>query len=364
MNTETKPSVFKAVFFSLITLIAFYLLTEIIGLILVFIFSILLSIPIISNLILLLFEMRGDGPNTFILCTYLAIGYFCTISALDRIVKSVSTRKLTIKLLGIYLVVLNVVFLIANIVIDGAWGMNIGFIITGFVFMCKSTKYIVAPPPPRAPSVSDSKQGEGSFLMEAANGMAVQMPESNLDSWMEAQKHSNKEKSLVDLFSFHLKRCCAILQKAHDSYTCEDEYDLYAIAYVVSDYAVAAAGKNRNETSDTILDFLFDELETRYPDKLLLEFRDRVDFYGSVVRGIPLHAHCLPGVDLSDANPIICCAIAFCDCLLNPAYIDDYSDYCPPSFGARETFYIASDVMEPLNHELGSLFKDIYTCAL
>lgn len=364
MHTETKPSVFKAVFFSLITLIAFYLLTEIIGLILVFIFSILLSIPIISNLIALLFEVRGDGPNTFIQYAYLAIGYFCTISVLDRIVKSVSTRKLTIKLLGIYLIVLNVVFLIANIVIDGAWGMNIGFIITGFVFMCKSTKYIVAPPPPRAPSVSNSNQVEGSFLMEAADGMAVQVPKSDLDAWMETQKHSKKEKSLVDLFSFHLNKCCAILREADDSYTSEDEYDLYAIAYVVSDYAVAAANKDRNKSSDTILDFLFDELETHYPDKLLLEFRDRVDFYGSVVRGIPLHAHCLPGADLSDANPITCCAIAFCDCLLNPMYIDDYSDYCPPAFGALETFSIATDVMEPLNNELGSLFKDIYTCAL
>lgn len=186
-------------------------------------------------------------------------------------------------------------------------------------------------------------------------------------NWLDQIKHkldSKRETALVDRFSFHLNRCCDIIRKADDICTSEDEYDLYAIAYVVSDYAVAAAGKNRNKSSGAILDFLLDELETRYPDKLLLEFRDRIDFYSSVIRGIPLHAHCLPGVDLSDANPITCCAIAFCDCLLNPAYIDDYSDYCPPAFGALETLYIATDVMEPLNHELGSLFKDIYSCAL
>ena len=186
----------------------------------------------------------------------------------------------------------------------------------------------------------------------------------NFLNWIQAKLDDKKEKTLVDRFSFHLNKCRDIVRKADDSYTCEDEYDLYAIAYVVSDYAVAVAGKNREKTSDTILDFLLDELETRYPDKSLIEFRDRIDFYSSVVRGIPLHAHCLPGVDLSDANHITCCAIAFCDCLVNPMYIDDYSDSSPPLFNALEIFHISTEVMLPLNQELAALHNDIYTYAL
>lgn len=186
----------------------------------------------------------------------------------------------------------------------------------------------------------------------------------NLLNWLKGKLDAKKERTLVDRFSFHLNRCCGILREADDFCTSEDEYDLYAIAYVVSDFAVAVAGKYREKTSDIILDFLLDELENRYPEKSLIEFRDRIDFYSSVIRGIPLHAHCLPGVDLSDANPITCCAIAFCDCLVNPMYIDDYNDYYPPLFDALEIFHISSEVMLPLNQELAALHNDIYTYAL
>lgn len=169
------------------------------------------------------------------------------------------------------------------------------------------------------------------------------------------------ENTLTNRFSFHLIKCCDILRQADHGYTHDDEYDLYAVAYVVSDFAVSVAGKNRERATKAILDFLIGKLAIHYPSKTLSDFRSRIDFYGNVVRGTPLHAHCLPGVDLSDANPISCCAIAFCDCLMNPMYISDYSDYWPPAFDAFEALGVATNIFSPLNSELAALYNDIYT---
>lgn len=199
MKTDTKPSVVKALFISLLALIIFYLLTQIIGMILILICAILRAIPIIGDLIHIFFEKRGDGPEIAIPYIYLVFSYHLSISMLDHIVKSIPTRKLTVKLLGIYLIVLNSVFLFMNIVGDGAWGVNIGFIITGIVLLSKSGKYVSVPTPPISSSVTKTGQSETVYYMEAANGMTVRVPESKLEAWQAEQDRIRNDPSASEL---------------------------------------------------------------------------------------------------------------------------------------------------------------------
>lgn len=199
MKTDTKPSVIKALFFSLLALIVFYLLTQIIGMILILIYALLRVIPIVGDLIHIFFEKRGDGPEIAIPYIYLVFSYHLSISMLDRIVKSIPTRRLTVKLLGIYLIVLNFVFLFMNIVGDGAWGVNIGFIITGIVFMNKSGKYASVPTSPSASSVAKTGQSENVYYMEAANGMTVRVPESKLEAWQAEQERIRNDPKSSEL---------------------------------------------------------------------------------------------------------------------------------------------------------------------
>lgn len=208
MSTSKQPSIIKSLFFSFLALIVFYLLTQIIGIILILLYAFLRVIPLIGDLLGFFFEARGDGPEIAIPYLYLVTSYFLCISMLERIVKSVPTRKLTIKLLGIYLIVLNLLFLLLNILGDGAWGINIGCIIAGIAFIVKSGKYVSTPTPPRSSPTPDAKQEETVYYMEAANGMTVRVPESKLEVWQAEQdrirnnpdtaKLTEKEQMLVD----------------------------------------------------------------------------------------------------------------------------------------------------------------------
>ena len=173
----------------------------------------------------------------------------------------------------------------------------------------------------------------------------------------------NTENLLVSLFDYRLQRCCSILKHPGSSYAPEHEYDLHIVACVISDFAIAMSGKDRARFANDILGLIYDRLSTLSPNHSAEHFSSRMDFYAEVIRGTPLHAHCLPGVDLSDANPISRCAIAFCDCLMNPMYIADYGDYWPPTFSALEALNIATNIFKPLNSELAALYNDMYTLA-
>ena len=177
------------------------------------------------------------------------------------------------------------------------------------------------------------------------------------------RKKTKQVNTLVNRFDFHLLKCCYILRTSNSGYTHEDEYDLYAITYVISDFAFSVANKNRKKSSDKILNLLIGKLAVRYPGIPISCFRSRVDFYSMVINGMPLHAHCLPGVDLSNANPVSCCAIAFCDCLMNPQYVSNYRDHRQPVVSAFDALKVATEIWEPLNSELAALYNDMYTLA-
>lgn len=166
----------------------------------------------------------------------------------------------------------------------------------------------------------------------------------------------SKKKDIKSIYVKHFLNCEKLLQKSSLDYDSVIQLELAALIYVITDYSVALSGMNREKVSSSISDYLFSE--RIITNNTSNAFRNRLAFYGAVIRGMDLHAHCLPGVDISNAHPIICCAIAFADCLLFPGYITDYQSPAP-LFSALETFEISLDIMEPLNAECVAIFKDI-----
>ena len=178
--------------------------------------------------------------------------------------------------------------------------------------------------------------------------------------YITATKEKLKAQQKFDsMLQSHLQKCIEVLSTSGFDYTASNMFDIYAIVYVVSDFAVFNAGKNRDITTARILPHILKELFHFYLTDPNPKFRERIGFYSEVIRGIPLHAHCLPGTDISDANPILCCAIAFSDCFLHPAYILDYNA-AAPQLSALDVFEITIDLLEPLNEALTALYNDIY----
>lgn len=165
-----------------------------------------------------------------------------------------------------------------------------------------------------------------------------------------------RKKDIKSIYAKHFLICQKLIKNSSIDYDSTIQFELAALLYVITDYAVASSGQNRERTSSSILDYLFSEnIITNVTSSV---FRDRLAFYGSVIRGMDLHAHCLPGVDISNAHPVICCVIAFTDCLLFSEYMYNYNSPAP-FFSVLETFEISCNILEPLNTQCISIFNDI-----
>ncbi len=165
-------------------------------------------------------------------------------------------------------------------------------------------------------------------------------------------------------FMEHYSRCCDILNATNAKMTYTLSLELYSVMYVISDYAAFGYEHNRKIVSDTLLLKIIPNLSMTYPQFTSDMLRRRVTFYSQVVGGLELHAHALMAKDVSDAHPVIRCCIAFSDCCLHPPYIENYNA-ARPMLSALDVMDFSIDVMEPLNAEFASLYKDICDiCAL
>lgn len=171
-----------------------------------------------------------------------------------------------------------------------------------------------------------------------------------------------KRSTVQKAFENHHYVCRNILKSSGIAYTSVAAFDILPIMYVVSDFAVATACKDRQAAAKEMQAWIFDQMPEEHKSELTAHFDRRLDFYGQVIRGKQLRGYCFPGVDLSsaDSNPMLRCSIAFTDCLLDEACIDDYDDAPFPLFGIFETLGIAEKFTFPFGDELISLYNDIY----
>ena len=128
-----KKSIFASIPLSILGLLAFYLVYGIAFLIIALLFWIISYIPILNTLFDWLFRIREDTPDMFAMFTSTVIAYFGYAATIGLISKKAETQKLTLMLTGIYLIVLNVIFLIANLVFRNAILPNILLGIAGIV---------------------------------------------------------------------------------------------------------------------------------------------------------------------------------------------------------------------------------------
>lgn len=137
------------------------------------------------------------------------------------------------------------------------------------------------------------------------------------------------------------------------------EFELLPAMFVIADYSCLSSNKNRK--------LIGKELRTFVTRKYRLDnindqlFNNRVNFYGSIIRGKSLRADWLPNLQtIQNADAIVRCATALGDILINPACANDYENapillYDIFSLTSFADIYINKII--PLFVEL---FKEIY----
>lgn len=170
---------------------------------------------------------------------------------------------------------------------------------------------------------------------------------------------SSNPSPVTSIFETHFSNCYKLLYNSSIPLTQKINLELYSVLYVVSDLAAFSEGHNRKAISDMILRTIFNKLSLVYRELPTDALFKRIDFYTSVVGGLDLHAHAFMGKDVSDANPVFRCAIAFSDCCLNPGYLDNYNGPSL-SINAIDVFDFTTSVLEPFNAELTALYNEIY----
>lgn len=132
MNMKEKPEKGKSILFAIIALFAFYLCYFVVFLALGLLFTLLLKLPVINSILSFLFRVRGDSPD--ILCWIISTctAYQAAVWMLHRFHDSEVSENLSLKITGIILIVLNIVFLIVNIISGSPFFPNICVGIAGF----------------------------------------------------------------------------------------------------------------------------------------------------------------------------------------------------------------------------------------
>lgn len=132
-STFSVASIPLSIFGMLIIHIIFGLTNLIISLL----FWALSYIPVLNKLISWIFSMRGDTPE--VLATIIAaIVAYCLFSLIaERMIKKENTRKYTLILTGILVMIVNVFFVIINLIYNDPIFANVFLAIAGAIVFFK-----------------------------------------------------------------------------------------------------------------------------------------------------------------------------------------------------------------------------------
>lgn len=153
--------------------------------------------------------------------------------------------------------------------------------------------------------------------------------------------------------TFH--KCSAILEQNGLGDNIALVHELHGLMLCITDYCAFSF-----EGGKLIVETL---VESLFSARLRQRVGSRILFYGGVILGDSIHAHCFMGSDRSQLDkPLDRCILAFCDCCLYPPYIADYN--CPtPRLDFTEVtaktftlyFPILKEMLEFCDHTLGTL---------
>lgn len=125
-----KPNVFKSILFSILSFLVFFLSFLISSFAILFVFGILSRIPIVNTLLGWFFKSRGDTPSLLTLFLSAVISYVATTSLVEKISKETATGGLSLVLSGSYILIIQSISLIINIVSGGPFIINIVLIVS------------------------------------------------------------------------------------------------------------------------------------------------------------------------------------------------------------------------------------------
>ena len=135
MNTENKPHIWKSVLCTIpcgMAYISIYFLSFVLTAVILYI---ALHIPLIKNILTIIFNQRGDTPDIFAFTLSALVSYRLTTILQKKLMKDYQTIKLSRIILGVTMTTVSTLWLIINISTDGEIVPNIIGIIVGLVFI-------------------------------------------------------------------------------------------------------------------------------------------------------------------------------------------------------------------------------------
>ena len=138
------------------------------------------------------------------------------------------------------------------------------------------------------------------------------------------------------------------------------DFELLPALFVTADYACLCANKNRHLIVDDLRAFIVKKYNIdNFKSQV---FDNRVNFYGSIIRGKKPRADWLLGQapTIPESDPIMRCAIALGDILINPECANDYDSAPIILHDAFESMNFAKAYMESAFPGFLKLFQKIY----
>lgn len=122
---------------SILGIFVIHLIYGLSNLLISLLFWLLSYIPILKKLISWIFSTRGDTPNVFAATIAAIIAYYLFSLIVEQTTKKENTKKFTLILTGIFVMIVNVLFVIINLIYSSPILVNVYLAIVGAILFFK-----------------------------------------------------------------------------------------------------------------------------------------------------------------------------------------------------------------------------------
>lgn len=134
-KTYSAKNILAGIGMSIVGFLFYFLVMLILILIVSLLLNLLLMIPIIGNILNFVLSVRKDSILTLAQTVGVSVASFATMVLLGLVIKKAPTRKISLILLGSYIAVISVIFLIVNIIHGDSFYANILQIISAGILL-------------------------------------------------------------------------------------------------------------------------------------------------------------------------------------------------------------------------------------
>lgn len=122
---------------SILGIFVIHLIYGLSNLLISLLFWLLSYIPVLKKLISWIFSTRGDTPDVFATTIAAIIAYYLFSLIVEQIIKKENTKKFTLILTGILAMIVNVLFVIINLIYSSPILVNVYLAIVGAILFFK-----------------------------------------------------------------------------------------------------------------------------------------------------------------------------------------------------------------------------------